>query len=91
MKSLDHYGYRYQDEAVANRTLQSASRYNNDYHKRGVITDQSTVFEFEIKSSPFAKKRYHRSVAKDGVNSPGALIAAATHCAEPGFERTIAP
>lgn len=47
-QSLDHYGYRYQDEAVAKLAHHFASLYNNDdYHERGVITDQSAVFEFE--------------------------------------------
>ncbi|HEX7636441.1 MAG TPA: radical SAM protein [Noviherbaspirillum sp.] len=47
-QSLDHYGYDYQDEAVAKLALHFASLYNNDdYHERGVITEQSAVFEFE--------------------------------------------
>lgn len=47
-QSLDPYGYRFLDERVERLAKHYASLYNNDdYHERGVITEQSAVFEFE--------------------------------------------
>lgn len=46
--TLDHYAYRYKDDAVARVAAYFASLYNNqDYHEHGVITETSAVFEFE--------------------------------------------
>ncbi|QUX26930.1 radical SAM protein [Nocardiopsis akebiae] len=48
LNELDPYGYTYQDERVEVLATHFASLYNNDdYHRRGVITEQSSVFEFE--------------------------------------------
>ena len=47
-QTLDHYGYRFQNERVARLAIHFASLYNNsDYHEKGVITEQSSVFRFE--------------------------------------------
>ncbi|MEV1155999.1 radical SAM protein [Micromonospora chokoriensis] len=47
-KELDPYDYRFQDERVQRLAVHYASLYNNDdYHERGVLTEQSAVFEFE--------------------------------------------
>ncbi|WP_181808411.1 B12-binding domain-containing radical SAM protein [Streptomyces shenzhenensis] len=46
--SLDPYGYSFADEKVGLLAKHFARLYNNeDYHQRGVITEQSAVFEFE--------------------------------------------
>ncbi|GAA4855178.1 hypothetical protein GCM10025787_44060 [Saccharopolyspora rosea] len=46
--TLDPYGYVFRDERVELLAKHYASLYNNDdYHERGVITEQSAVFEFE--------------------------------------------
>jgi anaerobic magnesium-protoporphyrin IX monomethyl ester cyclase len=46
--SLNHYGYHFKDDDVARLAKHFASLYNNgDYHQRGVITEQSSVFAFE--------------------------------------------
>ncbi len=47
-ETLNPYGYRFQDERVQKLATHFASLYNNDdYHKKGVITEQSAVFRFE--------------------------------------------
>lgn len=65
-ESLDHYGYSYQSEEVAKLALHFSSLYNNkDYHERGKITAQSSVFAFEtfnVVLSTFLSRtqRYYR-------------------------------
>ncbi|MEI7031793.1 B12-binding domain-containing radical SAM protein [Streptomyces pratensis] len=47
-EDLDPYGYEFADERVGKLARHFAQLYNNeDYHRHGVITDQSAVFEFE--------------------------------------------
>jgi len=47
-RTLDPYGYKFQDKGVQRLAVHFASLYNNeDYHVSGVITDQSSVFRFE--------------------------------------------
>jgi anaerobic magnesium-protoporphyrin IX monomethyl ester cyclase len=47
-QSLNHYGYSFKDSDVSRLAKHFSSLYNNDdYHQRGVITEQSSVFEFE--------------------------------------------
>lgn len=46
--SLNPYGYKFQDERVQRLAVHFAALYNDeDYHKQGVITEQSSVFRFE--------------------------------------------
>lgn len=48
LTTLNPYGYRFRDERVQRLALHFAALYNNDdYHKQGVITEQSSVFRFE--------------------------------------------
>lgn len=48
LNDLDPYGYVYKDERVEVLAKHFASLYNNDdYYQHGVITEQSSVFEFE--------------------------------------------
>ena len=48
LKTLNPYGYKFQDERVQRLAVHFAALYNNeDYHKQGVITEQSSVFKFE--------------------------------------------
>ncbi|MEU8588287.1 cobalamin-dependent protein [Streptomyces sp. NPDC048664] len=62
--SLDPYDYRYGDERVQRLAVHFASLYNNeDYHRRGVLTDQSAVFEFEtfnVVVQTFVSRLYRR-------------------------------
>lgn len=45
---LNPYGYEFQDEKVGLLAKHFAALYNNkDYHEHGVITEYSSVFEFE--------------------------------------------
>lgn len=45
---LNHYGYSFQNGDVSRLAKHFSSLYNNDdYHQRGVITEQSSVFAFE--------------------------------------------
>lgn len=45
---LDPYGYEFKDENVGALAKYYAALYNNeDYHEHGVITEYSSVFEFE--------------------------------------------
>lgn len=47
-KTLNPYGYSYQDERVHRLAVHFASLYNDtDYHQKGVITEQSSIFRFE--------------------------------------------
>jgi anaerobic magnesium-protoporphyrin IX monomethyl ester cyclase len=47
-RDLDPYGYEFADDRVGRLARHFAQLYNNDdYHRHGVITDQSAVFEFE--------------------------------------------
>ncbi|HEU4583777.1 MAG TPA: radical SAM protein [Polyangiaceae bacterium] len=70
-REFDHYDYRYRDEAVARLALHFASMYNNqDYHERGVITEQSAVFAFEtfnVVVSTFCSRLYKRFHALPGA------------------------
>ncbi|MER7481281.1 radical SAM protein [Streptomyces sp. NPDC126510] len=63
-KSLDPYDYRFKDERVQKLAVHYASLYNNDdYHQRGVLTDQSAVFEFEtfnVVVQTFVSRLYRR-------------------------------
>ncbi|WP_051710796.1 B12-binding domain-containing radical SAM protein [Streptomyces sp. NRRL S-350] len=69
--TLDPYDYRYQDERVERLAVHFASLYNNeDYHERGVITDQSVVFEFEtfnVVVQTFVSRLYRRFHALPGA------------------------
>ena len=48
LKTLNPYGYKFQDERVQRLAVHFAALYNDeDYHKQGVITEQSSVFRFE--------------------------------------------
>lgn len=48
LTTLNPYGYKFQDERVERLAVHFASLYNNeDYHEKGVITEQSSVFKFE--------------------------------------------
>lgn len=70
-QEFDHYDYRYRDEAVARLALHFASMYNNeDYHERGVLTEQSAVFAFEtfnVVTSTFCSRLYKRFWALPGA------------------------
>jgi anaerobic magnesium-protoporphyrin IX monomethyl ester cyclase len=47
-QTLNPYGYKFRDERVQKLAVHFASMYNNsDYHEKGVITEQSSVFRFE--------------------------------------------
>jgi radical SAM superfamily enzyme YgiQ (UPF0313 family) len=63
-KTLDPYDYRHQDERVEKLAVHYASLYNNeDYHERGVLTDQSAAFEFEtfnVVVQTFVSRLYRR-------------------------------
>ncbi|MFF8960034.1 B12-binding domain-containing radical SAM protein [Streptomyces sp. NPDC014894] len=63
-KVLDPYDYRFKDERVQALAVHYASLYNNDdYHQRGVLTDQSAVFEFEtfnVVVQTFVSRLYRR-------------------------------
>ncbi|MFI6287527.1 B12-binding domain-containing radical SAM protein [Streptomyces sp. NPDC051018] len=63
-RTLDPYDYRFKDERVQRLAVYYASLYNNDdYHERGVITDQSAVFEFEtfnVVVQTFVSRLYRR-------------------------------
>jgi B12 binding protein/radical SAM family protein len=69
--SLDPYDYRYRDERVERLAVHFASLYNDEeYHRRGVITDQSAVFEFEtfnVVVQTFVSRLYRRFHARAGV------------------------
>lgn len=48
LTTLNPYGYKFRDERVQRLAVHFASLYNNeDYHQKGVITEQSSVFRFE--------------------------------------------
>ncbi len=48
LTTLNPYGYKFQDERVQRLAVHFAALYNNeDYHKQGVLTEQSSVFRFE--------------------------------------------
>jgi len=48
LTTLNPYGYKFQDERVQRLAVHFAALYNNeDYHRQGVITEQSSVFKFE--------------------------------------------
>ncbi|MBU3869472.1 B12-binding domain-containing radical SAM protein [Streptomyces sp. 4503] len=69
--NLDPYDYRHSDERVERLAVHFASLYNDeDYHKRGVITDQSAVFEFEtfnVVVQTFVSRLYRRFHALPGA------------------------
>jgi radical SAM superfamily enzyme YgiQ (UPF0313 family) len=69
--TLDHYGYRFQDERVEQLAKHYAALYNNeDYHQHGVITEQSAVFEFEtfnVVLQTFISRLYRRFHRVPGV------------------------
>lgn len=62
--TLDPYDYRFQDERVQALAHHFASLYNNhDYHERGVLTEQSAVYEFEtfnVVVQTFVSRLYRR-------------------------------
>jgi radical SAM superfamily enzyme YgiQ (UPF0313 family) len=70
-RSLNHYGYHFKDDDVARLAKHFASLYNNDdYHQRGVITEQSAVFEFEtfnVVLSTFLSRTQRRYRGNAGV------------------------
>ena len=70
--TLDPYDYSFVDERVQRLALHFASLYNNDdYHERGVLTDQSAVFEFEtfnVVVQTFVSRLYRRFYTLPGVN-----------------------
>jgi anaerobic magnesium-protoporphyrin IX monomethyl ester cyclase len=54
-RTLGHYEYRFRDERVARLARHFASLYNDaDYHERGAIAAQSSVFRFETFNVVFA-------------------------------------
>lgn len=61
---LDPYGYKFADERVGKLSHHYASLYNNeDYHERGVLTEQSPVFAFEtfnVVVQTFVSRLYRR-------------------------------
>lgn len=69
--TLDPYGYHFRDDKVELLAKHYASLYNNDdYHKHGVITEQSAVFEFEtfnVVVQTFITRIYRRFHATPGV------------------------
>ncbi|GII66826.1 hypothetical protein Skr01_69110 [Sphaerisporangium krabiense] len=62
--TLDPYGYHFADPRVERLAKHYASLYNNDdYHRHGVITEQSSVFEFEtfnVVVQTFISRLYRR-------------------------------
>jgi anaerobic magnesium-protoporphyrin IX monomethyl ester cyclase len=62
--TLDPYGYQFMDPVVGRLAKHYASLYNNeDYYERGVITEQSAVFEFEtfnVVLQTFITRSYRR-------------------------------
>jgi radical SAM superfamily enzyme YgiQ (UPF0313 family) len=62
--TLDPYGYHFEDPRVERLAKHFASLYNNDdYHRHGVITDQSPVFEsetFNVVVQTFVSRLYRR-------------------------------
>ncbi|HEU5469384.1 MAG TPA: radical SAM protein [Actinophytocola sp.] len=70
--TLDHYGYRFLDPKVEKLAKHYAALYNNDdYHKHGVITEQSAVFEFEtfnVVLQTYISRIYRRFHTLAGVN-----------------------
>ncbi|MFF5258055.1 B12-binding domain-containing radical SAM protein [Actinomadura viridis] len=70
-QTLDPYDYTYKDERVDKLARHFASLYNNaDYHERGVITEQSAVFEFEtfnVVVQTFVSRIYRRFHKVPGV------------------------
>ncbi|MFY9806460.1 MAG: radical SAM protein [Pseudonocardiaceae bacterium] len=71
-RTLDPYDYSFLDERVQRLAVHFASLYNNnDYHERGVLTDQSAVFEFEtfnVVVQTFVSRLYRRFHALPGAN-----------------------
>jgi len=69
--TLDPYGYEFADEKVGRLARHYASLYNNDdYHEHGVITEYSSVFQFEtfnVVLQTFISRSYRRFYAKPGV------------------------
>ncbi|ONI76181.1 hypothetical protein ALI144C_36520 [Actinosynnema sp. ALI-1.44] len=70
--TLDHYGYRFKDDRVELLAKHYAALYNNDdYHRHGVITEQSAVFEFEtfnVVVQTFISRIYRRFHTVPGAN-----------------------
>ncbi|MFB7476442.1 B12-binding domain-containing radical SAM protein [Kitasatospora sp. NPDC056184] len=71
-ETLDPYGYDFADERVGLLAKHFARLYNNDdYHRNGVITDQSAVFEFEtynVVMQTFISRLHRRFGKLPGVN-----------------------
>ncbi|ANN17150.1 hypothetical protein SD37_16870 [Amycolatopsis orientalis] len=69
--TLDPYDYTFVDERVQRLAGHFASLYNNDdYHERGVLTEQSAVFEFEtfnVVVQTFVSRMYRRFHHLPGV------------------------
>lgn len=69
--TLDPYGYEFADERVGRLARHYASLYNNDdYHEHGVITDYSSVFQFEtfnVVLQTFISRSYRRFYRRPGV------------------------
>ena len=69
--TLDPYGYEFKDEHVGRLARHYASLYNNDdYHEHGVITDYSSVFQFETFNAvlqTFITRSYRRFRTLPGV------------------------
>jgi anaerobic magnesium-protoporphyrin IX monomethyl ester cyclase len=69
--TLDPYGYEFKDERVGKLARHYASLYNNDdYHEHGVITEYSSVFQFEtfnVVLQTFITRSYRRFRELPGV------------------------
>lgn len=69
--TLDPYGYEFADERVGRLARHYASLYNNDdYHEHGVITEYSSVFQFEtfnVVLQTFISRSYRRFRELPGV------------------------
>lgn len=70
--TLDPYSYRFRDERIERLARHFSSLYNNeDYHQRGLITQQSAVFEFEtfnVVIQTFISRLYRRFHHMPGVD-----------------------
>jgi radical SAM superfamily enzyme YgiQ (UPF0313 family) len=72
VQGLDPYGYEFADERVGLLAKHYASLYNNeDYHRHGVLTEQSAVFAFEtfnVVLQTFISRIYRRFHGTPQVN-----------------------
>ncbi|MEV6668992.1 cobalamin-dependent protein [Streptomyces sp. NPDC051162] len=72
LEGLDPYGYDFKDPRVGRLAKHFAQLYNNDdYHRHGVITEQSSVFAFEtynVVLQTFISRLHRRFTALPGVD-----------------------